>query len=301
MKKSALSSLPLPYLALGLLLVAAVVVSLPMRKPDRASDILVPATISPNPSISPTNLTSAREALTSAQEAYKNALIERANDLSFIVASSTGLMTDKKLFVVHLGDARPASTGTIAEHCTDGCAYIVYNPTVGSWQELTDVELSRSYITSPPVWLTPDTLLFTALYGDAGLSAATYFTVDLNGVRRYIGNSEAYIFNQEDVLDPRMRPQISLTLYQGNRIKPSIHIRWSESDNRWIASVKAEREGGPMTLSTLLLPNPPTTTEEWGTGARLLPEPMARGEADIAFSWFGKTYVLNDTRLREQR
>ncbi len=152
-----------------------------------------------------------------------------------------------------------------------------------------------------PIWISNDEVLLGYQDGGNGpVSLEKFFVVDKDGYTRRIGE-QGLVFERDDLSDPSNRQQMQFFFNPPRPEDPYTFIRWSEPRQHWLAEAITMRNDKMTTLSSLTLPNPPTPTSTAAGSVRLEPLIMARGEADVAFSWFGKTYVLNGQRLQEKK
>lgn len=258
----------------------------------------------PTPNLVPVpvgDLEKAKLNLSNAQRLYREAVIARATDPSFVVASSTHPDSNKTLYVITLSAAEPHGGTSYAERCAEECAYLIFDRQINDWTDISIPPHGSSVISSVPTWLSPDKLLFTYSFGDGPMWAQSFFAVDTDGPYRPVGESESYSFEQDSVHESATRANASLTFRSSEQNAPIIRIRWSESRQAWTALVTGKYPGDPTVLATVNLPNPPSSPTSWADGAILLPTLMANGEAGIAFSWFGSIYVLQGERLTPKK
>lgn len=303
MKNAAPSHTQPFYLALVLLLLVAVAVSTRTRFPSEGADMPAVQINATNPAPVPaSNLAEAIANLTNAKRVYREAVIARATDPSFVVASSTYPDGDITLYVITLNTANPFEGASFIERCAEQCAYFLFDRRTSEWTEISVPTQGSGVISSVPTWLSSDNLLFTYAYGDGPMWSASFFTTDTSGSRQTIGQSTFYAFSKESIDDINTRTQTSVDFRPATEGAPSVIIFWSEERKRWIAQVYSgvDRGGSFTPITTTLLSNPPKTDFN-PDAVRLDPAAMARGEADVVFSWFGKTYVLNGERLQEKK
>ncbi len=300
MKKAAPSHTQPFYLALVLLLLVALAMSL---RPHRSIPTMQSVQSGrPLQASESDDFETVKQRFSETEYTYRNLLLERASSSSFVVASSTSPDGEHTFFVMSDKNLDGMASTSVRDRCIFNCSYFMrerINDII--WTKVPTPIRGDVLPLIAPIWISNDEVLLGYQDGGNGpVSLEKFFVVDKDGYTRRIGE-QGLVFERDDLSDPSNRQQMQFFFNPPRPEDPYTFIRWSEPRQHWLAEAITMRNDKMTTLSSLTLPNPPTPTSTAAGSVRLEPLIMARGEADVAFSWFGKTYVLNGQRLQEKK